>query len=497
MKFEMLLEEALEISSPLIALDLDKTLISNIDHPRASDIVFNATGERVGPAELFTSFQRVCEEHIGLTPLYIKSERMWTFPRPQLFEFIESCKSMANVILLTAASSDWAAINMDNWGIDIDGVYSREDLTQTSVSYGSKPSQAILVDDMPNNFTKEQFLGIYGHGDVIQIQPFDYSKIEEFAADEDLGRVLVTIERKLTTTQKPSTFGCHLTKIVAESILDWPRNTLAPEVWDKVGKTYKLKPELKERISSELAQIPEKCKETIMLIGSICSYNYSDKSDLDIHLIPSTDIEPRELEKWQDCAKELSGDLVGKHPINYYLHDPGDDHYADSIYDIKADKWLKWRPIKKVNLQDYYDKFRDIIDVIDLNRAELYRDVIDLEELRNAYTKASPEVQDQIEREIGNNLEELNDEIDLYIDQFIELKDERSKALHSKEFPDDAMRSSLPKNVTFLLIRRYGYGTLATALKDLKKGKKEIGSPRDLKIIKRAFYEFLERLNSL
>jgi hypothetical protein len=59
------------------------------------------------------------------------------------------------------------------------------------------------------------------------------------------------------------------------------------------------------------------------------------------------------------------------------------------------------------------------------------------------------------------------------------------------------MRSALPENVIFLLLRRYGYGTLAAALKDLRKEKEEVGSPRDLKVIKKAFYEFIDRLNTL
>jgi hypothetical protein len=157
----------------------------------------------------------------------------------------------------------------------------------------------------------------------------------------------------------------------------------------------------------------------------------------------------------------------------------------------------KWQPIKKIDLKDYYEKFREIVDVVDINRAELYRDVVDLEELRDAYSKASPEVRDEIEREIDEKLDELNVEIDEYIDQWVDLKDKRSWALHSDEFPSDKMRSALPENVIFLLLRRYGYGTLAAALKDLRKEKEEVGSPRDLKVIKKAFYEFIDRLNTL
>jgi len=294
---------------------------------------------------------------------------------------------------------------------------------------------------------------------------------------------------------KPLTFRERLSKTINESVLDWPRATLAPAVWDKVGKIYKLKPELKKRMLADIQKIPEELRKGLYLIGSICTYNYNDRSDLDVHLVPLDGTPTKDIDKWQQVAKEKSGSLIGQHPINYYLHDPGKHPYADSTYDILRDKWVKWLPIKKINLEEYYEKFREIVDAIDLNRAELYRDIVDLEELRDAYENASPRVRDDIENEINNKIDEINEEIDTYISFNTELKDKRNAALHSG-FPDEDARSSLPDNVIFLLIRKYGYGSLAKALKSLRKEKEEISSPQDMKLIKKAFYtrEFIERI---
>ena len=315
-------------------------------------------------------------------------------------------------------------------------------------------------------------------------------------------KFLTTISEALTPERKPSrtpdTFKGRLSKVVSESVLDWPRAVLAPAVWDKVGKIYRLKPELKNRILADIENIPQTFRQWIYLIGSICTYNYNDRSDLDIHIVPPEDAPLEELEKWQEFAKAKSGRLIGQHPINYYLHDPGKHPYADSTYDVLRNKWIKWLPIKKMNLDKYYEKFREAIDAIDLNRAELYRDIVDLEELRDAYENASPRVRSDIENEITQKIDEINDEIDAYIDFNAELKDKRNAALHS-EFPDEEARSALPDNVIFLLIRKYGYGSLAKALKDLRKEKEEISSPQDMKQIKKAFYtrEFVDRINSL
>jgi hypothetical protein len=283
---------------------------------------------------------------------------------------------------------------------------------------------------------------------------------------------------------------------IVESVLDWPRDQLAPEVWEKTGEEYRLKPEVRRLILSTLEFLPENYKDKLYIIGSICTYNYNDRSDIDIHFSPPPDAAEKEIQEWQEEVKQLSGKLIGQHPINYYLHDDAHGYYSDSMYDVNSDKWIKWSPIKMVNLQNYYDKFREAIDVIDLNKAELYRDIIDLEELRDAYSKASPKIRDTIETEISSKIDEINKEIDNYISIYIELKNKRTEILGT-DFPDRKTRSDLPENVIFLMIRRYGYSALAKALKDLRNEKDEIGSPQDIAKIKNAFYarEFKEKLN--
>ena len=71
-------------------------------------------------------------------------------------------------------------------------------------------------------------------------------------------------------------------------------DTLNPKLWDEAGN---LKPEVREKILEivkdftdglEEDEIKFKIKD-IVLVGSNCSYNYNDKSDLDIHIRMDTD----------------------------------------------------------------------------------------------------------------------------------------------------------------------------------------------------------------
>ena len=69
---------------------------------------------------------------------------------------------------------------------------------------------------------------------------------------------------------------------------------LNPKLWDESGS---LKPEVREKILEIAKEFTDGLKEDgikfdlkdIRLVGSNCSYNYTDKSDLDVHLIMDTD----------------------------------------------------------------------------------------------------------------------------------------------------------------------------------------------------------------
>ena len=71
-------------------------------------------------------------------------------------------------------------------------------------------------------------------------------------------------------------------------------DALNPKLWDERGN---LKPEVREKILEIAKEFTDGLKEDgikfdlkdIRLVGSNCSYNYTDKSDLDVHLIMDTD----------------------------------------------------------------------------------------------------------------------------------------------------------------------------------------------------------------
>lgn len=139
-------------------------------------------------------------------------------------------------------------------------------------------------------------------------------------------------------------------------------DTLNPKLWDETT----LKPEVKEKIMTivddfchdlENDEIKFKLKD-VKLVGSNCSYNYNDKSDLDVHLVMDT--------KSLSCPDNLYPLLYSayrslwnkNHDVNFYgipveifveTDDTEDMNEArqktalksNGVYSVMNDSWIK------------------------------------------------------------------------------------------------------------------------------------------------------------
>ena len=118
---------------------------------------------------------------------------------------------------------------------------------------------------------------------------------------------------------------------IKESIIDIPRRTYAPGVFDNADtKEPKIKSEI---IGMIMKQFTEFKKEypilDYSLIGSILTKRYRDDADLDINVLFDVPKEKQEEERIRLSKKYLSasnpdniqGKLIPgtKHPINYYF----------------------------------------------------------------------------------------------------------------------------------------------------------------------------------
>ena len=159
-----------------------------------------------------------------------------------------------------------------------------------------------------------------------------------------------------------------------ESIIDIPRSTYAPMVFDKEDTSNPvIKPSVIKMIENQLADFEKEypvLKYT--LIGSILTHRYRNDADLDINVLFDVPIEKREDERVRLSKKYLSAknpdNIQGKeipntkHPVNYYFitdKKTYDDQNAkaDAVFDIKGQKFVKRPDDFKFDMNLYLKDF--------------------------------------------------------------------------------------------------------------------------------------------
>jgi hypothetical protein len=129
-----------------------------------------------------------------------------------------------------------------------------------------------------------------------------------------------------------------------------PKGDLYPKFWDMQTK------KLNKNISIKLKQIAEafvagfeyplKIKD-IILTGSIANYNWTQYSDVDLHvLVDFSEIPDEYMEAFRDYFdakkqvwnKTHNINILG-HEVELYIQDSNEPHYSTGVYSIMSDKW--------------------------------------------------------------------------------------------------------------------------------------------------------------
>jgi hypothetical protein len=270
---------------------------------------------------------------------------------------------------------------------------------------------------------------------------------------------------------------------ILESIIDIPRRTYAPKVFDDADtKNPKIKDSVKQQIETQLKEFESEYPIIkTSLIGSILTKRYRNDADLDINVLFDVPAEKQEEERVRLSKKYLSasnpdniqGKLIpgSEHPINYYFITDKETYdnqnkKADAVFDIDSNKFVK-RPedfVFDVNL--YIKEFDKKVQEMDIIKGELKRDIIDYDEL----TELSPEDVLNLQDKINDKLEEIEDSINDIVKIGDGVDADRRAAFDKDMSPDEirtyGVKNRLPKNVIYKMLEKYHY------LKFYKKCKK-------------------------
>jgi len=268
-----------------------------------------------------------------------------------------------------------------------------------------------------------------------------------------------------------------------ESIIDIPRSTYAPMVFDKEDtRNPVIKPSVIKMIEDQLAEFEKEypvLKYT--LIGSILTHRYRNDADLDINVLFDVPVEKREDERVRLSKKYLSAknpdNIQGKeipntkHPVNYYFITDKETYdsqnaKADAVFDIKNQKFVKRPEDFKFDMNLYLKDFEKKVQEIDVVKGELKRDIIDYDEL----SELKPgEIRD-LEKRLTSKLNEIEKSIQDLSDMGDVVDAERRAAFDKDMTPDEiktfSIKNRLPKNVIYKMLEKYHY---LTFLKKCKK----------------------------
>jgi phosphopantetheine adenylyltransferase len=269
---------------------------------------------------------------------------------------------------------------------------------------------------------------------------------------------------------------------ITESIIDIPRRTYAPKVFDEADTNNpKIKDSVLKQINDQLEAFKEYPILKTSLIGSILTKRYREDADLDINVLFDVPKDKQEVERVNLSQKYLSasnpkniqGKLIpgSKHPINYYFitdqktYDDQNEK-ADAVFDIEKNKFVKRPDDFEFDPKMYVSDFNKKVQEIDVVKGELARDIIDYNELQDL----TPNDVLNLQELVKDKLEEIEDSLE----QIIKIGDgvdaDRRAAFDKDMSPDEirqfGVKNRLPKNVIYKMLEKYHY------LKFYKKCKK-------------------------
>ena len=261
-----------------------------------------------------------------------------------------------------------------------------------------------------------------------------------------------------------------------ESIIDIPRSTYAPGVFDDANsKNPKIKSSVMTMIDK---QVEDFAKEypvlKITLIGSILTKRYRNDADLDINVLFDVPKDKQEEERLRLSKQFLSvknpdniqGKLIPgtKHPVNYYLitdQETYDDQNkkADAVFDITNNKFIKRPEDFTFDPNLYLKDFEKKVQEIDVIKGELKRDIIDYDEL----SELKPDDIQGLQDKVNGKLKEIEKDLQDIINIGDTVDAERRAAFDTDMTPDQirtyGIKNRLPKAVIYKMLEKYHYIT--------------------------------------
>lgn len=168
-------------------------------------------------------------------------------------------------------------------------------------------------------------------------------------------------------------------------------DTLNPKLWENNS----LKSDIKAKLLEIYQAFISKLKENeipidvidVLLLGSNAAYNYTDNSDIDLHII--TDFSDLPLNDtltqifYNNEKSKFNDDYditIKGLPVEVYIEDINASNMTEGVYSLLQDKWIKfpqYNPPKEVEYTKLLDVYREkISNALNSNSSEKIKEII-------------------------------------------------------------------------------------------------------------------------
>ena len=138
---------------------------------------------------------------------------------------------------------------------------------------------------------------------------------------------------------------------------------LNPDIWLMDDEGYKMRPEIRDSLLKIVEDYEEFVDidldiEDIILTGSLSNFNWSEFSDVDLHILidfedPSESIEKKYLDSRRIIWNSLRDVNVKGFESEIYVQDSKEQHFASGMYSVMYNDWVVKPEEKEVVLDSH------------------------------------------------------------------------------------------------------------------------------------------------
>ena len=273
-------------------------------------------------------------------------------------------------------------------------------------------------------------------------------------------------------------------KKMNESIIDTPRTTYAPGVFDDYEtKSPKLKPSVREIVDNQLKEFGKEYPIIkVSLVGSILTKRYRNDADLDFNVLFDVPVDKQEEERLRlshkflsaKSAEKINGKLIPgtQHPINYYIiTDPityqDQEDKADAVFDYRGNVFTKRPADYTFDMGVYLSAYQRKVQEIDVVKGELKRDIIDYDELKDLQPNEILNLQEKINEKLEEIEQSLRDVVDIGDDVLVGRRLAFDSDMTPEQIKTYSIKNRLPKNVVYKMLEKYHYLKFYKKCKDI------------------------------